>query len=317
MTIYDRDVATPHSKSVPVEAIELGIAEGMTQREVAAHLGIAQSTVSKYVNRARLILPGPEWGLGPAKLVEPAVTRGDELVVFLSDTHYPWQDNLMIRSALRIIRELRPHRVVINGDVGDYFPLSRFNKGLERLDSLQEELDETNVFRGEVRQAAPDAIIDETEGNHDSRLRTYIQIQARALTSLRNLKPENLLAWKENEINPHGDNGFLLRPQFLVKHGSIARGTANATAKGEYELAGISGTSGHIHRFETYERDGYAQREWHTSGCLCRLDPDYVKGGVPNWKQGILVGTFTQTGKFSIERAVRYGDGLLFGGKVY
>jgi len=58
VTIYDRDVATPHSKSVPVEAIELGIAEGMTQREVAAHLGIAQSTVSKYVNRARLILPG-------------------------------------------------------------------------------------------------------------------------------------------------------------------------------------------------------------------------------------------------------------------
>jgi hypothetical protein len=318
VTIYDRDIATPHSRSIPVESIERGVSEGLTQREIAAQLGIAQSTVSKYFNRARLVMPGPAWGLGPAKLVEPAVKYGDELVVFLSDPHYPWQDNLMIRSALRIIQSLAPDRVVLNGDVNDFFALSRFNKGLDRLDTLQEELDEGNRFRATLRDFAGGAIIDETEGNHDSRIRTYVQTQARALVSLRNLKPENLLDWKVNEINPHGDNGFLLRPQFLVKHGSIARGTSGATAKAEYEAAGISGTSGHIHRFETFIRDGYVQREWHTSGCLSRLDPDYVKGGVPNWRQGLLVGTFsTKSDAFEIESAKRFGDGLLFGGQVY
>jgi transcriptional regulator with XRE-family HTH domain len=315
MSITDREVATPHSGTPDVEAIESLKREGLNQREIAATLGIAQSTVSKYLKRMDLVLPDPRWGLGPAQLVEPAVRKGDELVVFLSDPHYPYQDKAMLAASLRLLRALQPHRVVLNGDWDDMFALSRFNRGLERLDQLQEELDEGNAGRDDVRAAAPNALLEETRGNH-MRLSTYIQQHARPLTSLRALHPENIFHWKKNEIRPHDDNGFLLREEFLVKHGNVAR--ASGTAKAEYEMAGISGTSGHIHRFDTYEKNGYRKRGWWSSGCLCRTDPDYVPGGMPNWKQGLMVGTFSsKTNAFEMERAIRYGNGLLFGGKVY
>lgn len=317
MTIYDRDITSPHSDSPTVRAIEELLDAGKTQRDIAAHLGLAQSTVNKYIQRARAIQPGPDWGLGHAKLVAPATTKGDEVVAFLSDTHFPWQNQRMILSSLRLLGDLKPHRVVLNGDINDFFQLSRFNKGLDRLDTLQAEIDEGNEFRAAVRKTCPDAIIDETEGNHDSRLRTYVQTEARAMVSLRNLHMENLLDWAVNEINPHGENGFRLREAFLVKHGTIVRSGVGVTAKAEHGASGISGVSGHTHRLGSYKKSGYVQREWYEGGCLCRLDPDYVKGGVADWQNGMLVGTFTQKGSFNIEEVARLGDNLIFGGRRY
>lgn len=300
------------------QAIESLAAQGLTQRAIATKLGIAQSTVSVYLNRSRLLEPKVRWGLGAAKLVRPATQEATELVVFLSDIHFPYQDDRMFAAACDLIRDLQPHRVVLNGDIADFFQLSRFNKGLDRLDTLQEELDQANLGRSYIRASALNAVIDETEGNHDSRLRTFVQLNARALTSLRDLKPEKLNAWAVNEINPHGDNGFLLRPNFLVKHGNIVRSEVGATSKAELLAAGISGTSGHTHRLEFYGKAGYTKREWWGSGCLCRTDPDYVPGGVPNWQNGLLVGQFsTKSDAFVIEPVFRYEDSLVFGGRQH
>lgn len=299
-------------------AVEKLVAEGLTQRAIALRLGIAQSTVSKYSNRNRVIEPSVDWGLGPAKLVKPATQEDTELVVFVSDWHVPYHNGRMMIAALALVADLQPHRVVFNGDLADFFQLSRFNKGLDRLDTLQDELDATNSYRRTFRGVAPNAVIDETEGNHDSRLRTFVQLNARALTSLRNLQPSALNDWKDNEINPHGENGFLLRPNFLVKHGTTVRSEGGATAKAELTAAGISGVSGHSHRLAMYSKSGYVKREWWEGGCLCRLDPDYVPGGSPNWQNGCLVGQFsTKTNAFVIEPVFRYEDSLIFGGRRY
>lgn len=299
-------------------AIEKLTADGLSQRQIAAELGLAPSTICKYQNRAKTEDPAPSWGLGAAKLVQPATKEATEIVVFVSDIHVPYEDFRMVNASVALINDLQPHRVVLNGDIADFFQLSRFNKGLDRLDTLQEELDAANTRRMQYRMAAPNAVIDETEGNHDSRLRTFVQTNARALTSLRNLQPAALNAWTENEINPHGEQGFLLRPEFLVRHGTSVRGEAGATAKAELTSAGISGVSGHTHRLANYTKAGYVQRSWWEGGCLCRTDPDYVSGGSPNWQQGLLVGQFSTTSNaFVIEPVYRYEDSLIFGGRRY
>lgn len=240
--------------------------------------------------------------MGRAQLVKPATSEAWERVVFLSDVHVPYQDKPLVESALRLVRQWQPHRVVINGDVADLFILSRFNQSQERMDSLQDDIDEANDFRRSVREAAPQAVIDETLGNHDDRTLTYVKQNARALYSLRALQPENLFAYKELGITHHPGCGFLLRPGFLVKHGTIVRGEAGASAKGELLAAGISGISGHTHRLGSYSRAGYVERSWYEQGCLCRVDPDYVKGGVPNWQQGIAIGEFsTRSDAFQVQ----------------
>jgi predicted phosphodiesterase len=232
------------------------------------------------------------WGHGAAKLVRPATKAATETVVFLSDLHVPYHDPEVVGAALNLIRDVAPDRVVLNGDLADFFQLSRFNTALERIDHLQEEVDAANAIRRAVREAAPDAVLDETVGNHDSRIVTYVQKNARALTSLRALDPASLFEYAELAITSHPEAGFLLRPEYLVKHGSIVRKGAGSTAKAELANAGISGISGHTHRLSTFRQAGYSPRQWTESGCMCLTSPDYVVGA-PDWTQGIVIGEFS------------------------
>lgn len=212
------------------------------------------------------------------------------------------------------MEKLQPHRVVLNGDLADFFQLSRFNTGLKRVNDLQSEIDEANYFRTLVRKKAPNAVVDETEGNHDNRVTTYVEKNARSLQSLRALKPEALFRYKELGINWHPGAGFLLRKHFLVKHGSFVRQEAGASAKAEFMAAGISGISGHTHRLASYEKNGYTPRIWWEQGCLCRLDPDYVIG-TPNWKQGCMVGEFSTKSESFVLHPIPFIAGKLRFGK--
>lgn len=290
------------------------LGEHASVRELANATGVPRSTIGDWARRLginSIPLESPvKWGQGAAQLVKPATREPWERVVFLSDVHVPYQDHALVESALALIRQVEPHRVVLNGDINDFFQLSRFNTSQQRLDSLQEEIDEGVEFRRGVREAAPAAVISETEGNHDSRTRTYVSQNAQALSSLRALRPENLFGYRELGVDWYPGAGFLLRNHFLVKHGTLLRGEAGATAKAELQQAGISGTSGHTHRLGIYRRAGYVQREWGESGCLCRLDPDYVVGR-PNWVQGCLYGEFsTRSDAFHLWEARAAGGEL-------
>jgi predicted phosphodiesterase len=246
----------------------------------------------------------------------PKATREEtERVVFLSDTHFPFHEQSLVESSLRFVKKLKPHRVVLNGDVNDFFQLSRFNTGLERLDTLQDELDLGNGYRANLRKAAPNAVIDETTGNHDDRIISYVQQNGRALTSLRALEPARLLNHKDLGINHHPGAGFLLRPNFLVKHGTLIRKHAGWSAKAELEAAGVSGISGHTHRLCTYRAGGLNPLSWTEQGGLMRLDPDYITG-VPSWQQGAAVGFFsTKTNSFLIEEVQAVDGKLFYGGR--
>lgn len=250
------------------------------------------------------------WGFGPARLVKKATKEETELVVVVGDLHVPYQDTDAVEAAVALIKDIQPHRVVINGDVADFFQLSRFNDGLERLDDLQAEIDEANAFRKSIRDAAPNALLEETEGNHDHRLRSYVAKNARALTSLRALEPENLFDYKALGITWHPGSGFRLRENFIVKHGTLVRKHAGATAKAEQDNSGISGVSGHTHRLATYKRSGYTYNQWTEGGCLCRLDPDYIVGA-PDWQQGLVVGEFSTKSNNFLIHEVPYFQGRM------
>lgn len=250
------------------------------------------------------------WGAGAAPLVKPSTRRSTESVVFLSDIHAPFHDPAAVAAAVRLVKELQPDRVVINGDVADFFQLSRFNTGLERIDLLQQEIDIGNEIRRAIRRAAPDAELIENEGNHDSRIRTFVEKNARSLTSLRALDPASLFLYDELAITPYGAAGFRLRQDFLVKHGSVVRKGSGATAKAELLAAGISGISGHTHRLATYRANGYVPRQWTEQGCLCLTTPDYIVG-VPDWQPGIVVGEFSTKSQSFVTHEVPLIDGKL------
>lgn len=276
--------------------------------EIGQRVGLSRHAVRRLLDKP--LVDRVKWGQGAAQLVKPSTREATELVVFGSDFHFPYQDDGAIESFLILIRDVQPHGVVLNGDIGDFFGLSRFNTSGLREDKLQEEIDQANVFRAKVRAAAPNAVVAELEGNHDNRITSYVANKAGALKSLRALKPAELFKFRELDFNWYPGCGFLLRPGYLVKHGTVVRSEAGASAKAEHTLSGVSGISGHTHRLAKYRKEGYVQREWLEQGCLCRVDPDYVVGR-PNWTQGCAVGEFsTKTATFVVHE-VPYVDGKL------
>lgn len=282
------------------------------------HSRPADFSINVYDYEPKFDIPKAElWGNGKAPVVEPSTKERWEVVMGVNDLHVPWHDPVLVDAMIELATDLQPHRFVLNGDINDFFVISRYNRALERLDLLQSELDQGKMIRQAVRDAVPNAWIEETLGNHEERLLTYPGFNAPALRSLNALKPKQLLGLEELEIRHWPTNGFRLREDFLVEHGSTVSGQSGATARKRLDATLISGVMGHVHRLGEFRRSGYRDLAWFETGCLCMLNPDYTQGEA-NWKQGFWIGQFsTKTNNFNVELIPAVGRGFVFQGKHY
>lgn len=295
---------------------EVGSISGLRSR-VAEYRSL-KNRRGRYIPGSGFVVPDSEhWGDGIAPLLQPTTNELFETVVSISDIHFPYHSKQLLESTLLLMHDINPHVVVINGDVNDFFQLSRFNQGLERLDDLQEEIDMGVEFRKTVRDMLPDAVIRENLGNHDERILSYIENNARSLSSLRALKPESLLGLDELDITLFGRAGHRIRPEFVFEHGHVVRGEAGASAKARLTNTLISGMMGHTHRMAEYPKFGYRNLTWYEQGCLCDRNAEY-KIGETNWQPGIAVCHFsTKTENYHVELVRAVSQGYIYGGKHY
>lgn len=284
----------------------------ITQRE------LSEMPFDPYLSQSDYEIPKAElWGDGKAELIKPSTSEQWEVGAFFSDIHAPYHDQNLIEGAIQLLTDLQPHFVVLNGDINDFFGISRFNKAQERSDLLQMELDMGIEIRKAFRAAAPNARFYETIGNHEERLLTYPAFNAPVLRSLRALKPSTLLGLDELEIRQFPQHGFRLREEFVVEHGVVIRKESGASARARLNDTLISGIMGHTHRLDSVRRSGYRELSWYEQGCLCMMNPDYVKGEA-NWKQGFAIGTFsTRTPNFNVQLIPAVGRGFIFDNKHY
>jgi predicted phosphodiesterase len=218
--------------------------------------------------------------------------RKYEKVLFVSDIHAPYQDNTAIRAMIAFAKEFKPDRIILMGDVIDFYALSSFSKDPIRALKLQKELDEAVSVLRIIRREFPKAKIDFLKGNHENRLQRFLWNKASELSGLRNLTLPNLLKFDELNIIYHSTGRMKYRGK-VVKHGNIVRKYSAYTARGELDSTGISGFSVHTHRagvhFQTNEG---GKHFWYEFGCLCKLNAEYMEGKTPNWQQAFGIGYF-------------------------
>lgn len=223
--------------------------------------------------------------------------------VGLPDTHGIFGDEQAIECGYAFLSRYRPQLVFCLGDVVDFYQLSRFDQSPERALDLQSDIDAAHKFLKGVRRYAKNAKIHLIAGNHEDRLRRWLWTKGAAAISLRSMKVPVLLGLGELGIRYHED-GLVRFGHLLVKHGTVVRAHAAYSARAELEREGVSGMSGHTHRIGEYSvtnRGGF--RKWVEAGCLCRLDPEYMPGTIPNWQQGLAYGAFAESGRFSLHTA--------------
>lgn len=210
-----------------------------------------------------------------------------KLAVVINDLHVPFQDKRVLGQVLRFIREVQPDTVILNGDILDAYSLSTFVKSSKRRVTLADEINAAKTVLKDIREAAPNAVVHFTEGNHETRLRRYLDSNSPALATLPCLRWESLLGLDDLGIQWHGTEGFKLNRSFLVLHGDRVSKHAGATARMEFERHLVSGISGHTHRAGRHDVVGHSKDfHWVENGCLCELNPEYISGK-PNWQQAI------------------------------
>jgi hypothetical protein len=222
----------------------------------------------------------------------------------ISDLHIPYHDPHAWQLTLNIVKAVKPTRINIGGDALDFYQLSTFDKDPDQLKDggLQENLDQWFHMAMQLQRAAPDDCkFDFVPGNHEDRLRRYLNRNPE-LYGLRALELPSLMRLEELGIRYHEEEIEIIPGLLVVKHGSIVRKDSAFSAKGELERErySISTITGHTHRLGThYARTRLRVVKAHENGCLCLLNPEYVRN--PNWQHGCTMTTHFGGELFHVE----------------
>jgi hypothetical protein len=106
--------------------------------------------------------------------VEVEITNG--VIVVGSDSHYwPGIISTAHRAFVKIIKDLKPQMVIMNGDAFDGAKISRHPvSGFEARPSVKQELEAVTDRLGEIEKVCGNAKLHWTWGNHDLRFNTRI-----------------------------------------------------------------------------------------------------------------------------------------------
>jgi predicted phosphodiesterase len=240
-----------------------------------------------------------------------------ESSLFIHDVHIPYEDKAAVKAALELTEHVKPDNVFLNGDIIDFYSVSDYLKDPERANTLQDDINLTIAFLGELRSKAPGAQIFYILGNHEDRLRRFLLTKASALASLDALKFEELLRLKDNGIILAPRGKTLVYHDLVVTHGNKVASRSGYTAHTMLSSYGTSGQSGHTHRAaKVSKRDLVSTKTWVEGGCLCDLNPDYVDG-IADWAHAVTVGNVVdgrvQLDLVNIQNGRLLYDGILFG----
>lgn len=228
-------------------------------------------------------------------------------IIILSDIQIPFEERWLIggtvgkMGAVEIFIEYyQPDILIYNGDIMDCYTISTFGKSPNRMWTLEQEANLTKRMLDFHKSLAPKARVIFIDGNHEERMwRNLVGIaqadpRARELLgalSITSVTSRHLLELDSRGIEwlPYGGHIDLLG--FIITHGNCVAQYSGYTAKRMSDKYRSSGCSGHTHRLGAYYYTGNEQVThcWMESGCLCRLDPEYVNG-VANWQNGWVIG---------------------------
>lgn len=233
----------------------------------------------------------------------------EKTTLILSDLHIPFHDPPAIRAVIEQAKGLNPSCILLNGDVCDFFSVSRFDKNPTES-SLKQELQLTRQFLGWLRQTFPKARIIYKLGNHDEWFDKYLLRKAPELFGVTGISLRHLTTGKIDTLAEVGgiewveDQQRIKAGHLTIWHGhEVGKGSIAPPvnpARGLFMRTMECGLMGHLHKDSTHTEttsNGKLIACWST-GCLCGLWPRYAR--VNKWTHSAAV-LRMHRGQFSVE----------------
>jgi hypothetical protein len=254
-------------------------------------------------------LPAPP---KPKVIREPA-----PFTLVAGDFHFGMSDQRACDVFLATVAELKPRRVILNGDTVDLLAVSRYPKDARRGKTwkLSDEVTEFHSFLHTLHSMgdAWKMEVIETSANHsgngtDGRWWRYLNDRCPEL--LQHGEAEERLSYA-NWFFPKWssirlEDSVMLADDLLVLHGDMVRSEAAYTAKASREKWMNSVLVNHTHRMglspKTVTKIGNKPTSYvrgYENGCMCVLEVPY--GRALNWQQGFAIVTEGANG-FGVEQ---------------
>jgi len=233
-------------------------------------------------------------------------------VLVISDIHIPMQSDEALFAAIEFGHKQEVDTIIINGDLIDFYQLSRFEKD-PRKRSIKYEIDATKVFLDGLRKVFPKALIVWALGNHCSRFEKYIMQKAPELLDIEALSIDQIFDLNRLNIHLVESNQYIYAGKLMIAHGhniGLMSGGVNPARSARLKI-GRSILIGHFHR-ETKDMGRVVDEKpyaAYSAGCLCDLYPNYLP--VNAWSHGFAYIELDKNGNFHLSLKT------IIDGKVY
>jgi hypothetical protein len=225
----------------------------------------------------------------PNNGVRVSVEIDDGIIIVGSDAHYwPGIISTAHRAFVKIISELKPKMVVMNGDAFDGAQISRHpSAGFEAKPNVNQELEAVKDRIWEIEKAAGSARVHWTWGNHDMRFGARIAQLVPEYEGVTGFAlPDHFRRWVFSTSIMVNDHTQIKHRLYNGIHASY-----NATLK-----SGISTVNGHLHSLKvTPWTDMRGTRYGVDTGSLADVWGDqfsYSEDSTRNHRSGFAVLTF-------------------------
>ena len=285
--VENRTLARAMHKEKPSVFPSLENARGVIRNIRGARGGnaIADKSAFKPLGWQKNVMPKTQ-----ATTREPIVLSGALKVLILSDIHIPYHDETALAAAIAHGKKKKPDVVILNGDIGDFYGVSRHDKDPRR--SLADELDAIRQFLFYLRAQFPKARILYKIGNHEARMEMFLVKNAPVLLGVSDFELPVLLKFDELKIELVSSLTLIRLGNLPIYHGhELPQGMSSPVnpARGIWMRVQESLICGHWHRTSEHTESTGLNKKlsscWST-GCLCDLSPDYAI--VNRWNHGFV-----------------------------
>ena len=227
-----------------------------------------------------IIVRENSWGIPKTETIskEPyKIPVKNDKVLVISDLHMPYHDEDAIETALKYGLRKEVNTIIINGDLFDFYKLSRFEKDPRKRDFAYE-IECGKIFLRRLRELFPDALIVYYLGNHDLWYKRFLYAKAPELLGLAEVELNYILGVNELGIVYLDNSRGITLGDLNIRHGHEFFGAGGVhPARTYYLKAKANILVGHVHRTSFFQANDIKRKihgGWST-GCLSDLSPDY------------------------------------------
>ena len=201
-------------------------------------------------------------------------------ILLINDIHVPYHNIPALTAALKYGMENEVNTIIINGDLIDFYAISRFQKDPRKRD-LANEIIMTREFLVTLRKLFPTQAIYYKLGNHDIRWDIYLMNNAPDLLGLEEFTMESILKLEALNITMIPDKQLIHAGKLTILHGHEFQASVFSpvnVARGLYLRAKDNAICGHHHQTSEHTEpniNGKVTTCWSVA-CLCELHPDYA-----------------------------------------